>query len=174
MKDLITDAREFAAAAHARVGQHRKYTNQPYIVHPAEVAKILTDHGCSPCQIAAGWLHDTVEDTGVTITEIKDRFGAVIACLVYYCTDISEPSDGIRKIRKEIDRCHAASGPTEAHDIKLADMVSNLKSIVMYDPEFGRIYVAEKQLMFDAIKGRHSLRKLAEETLTWANTILGV
>ncbi|MCX7593768.1 MAG: HD domain-containing protein [Fischerella sp.] len=165
MKDLITEAREFAAAAHARVNQRRKYTDQPYIVHPAEVAKILSDHGCNKFQIAAGWLHDVVEDTGVDILEIRERFGSTVACLVYYCTDISKPIDGNRAVRKEIDRRHAAQGPTEAHDIKLADMISNLSSIAAHDPNFAKTYVKEKRALFESITGKASLRRITEDLI---------
>ena len=66
--NIVEKARVFATAAHAAVGQLRKYTFEPYIVHPAEVFAIVsTVDGATEEMMAAAWLHDTVEDTGVTI-----------------------------------------------------------------------------------------------------------
>ena len=56
----------FATAAHAAIGQKRKYSGDDYIVHPARVASIVTRHGGTDEMIAAAWLHDTVEDTDVS------------------------------------------------------------------------------------------------------------
>ena len=81
--DIVKKAQVFAIAAHAAVQQKRKYTNEPYIVHPAEVASIVAGvEGSTEDMVAAAWLHDVVEDTGVTITDINLNFGADIAALV--------------------------------------------------------------------------------------------
>ena len=74
MTELETRARLFATAAHAAVGQLRKYTHEPYIVHPAEVASIVKTVAHTEAMIAAAWLHDTVEDTGVSIELIRAEF----------------------------------------------------------------------------------------------------
>ena len=64
---IVEKARLFATSAHAAVGQKRKYTNEPYIVHPAEVAKLVEDVGGTQEMIAAAWLHDVIEDTQVPL-----------------------------------------------------------------------------------------------------------
>jgi (p)ppGpp synthase/HD superfamily hydrolase len=146
--DVVRKAQVYAMAAHAAVGQRRKYSGDPYIVHPAEVAKIVAGvPGATPDMVAAAWLHDVVEDTGCTYTDIHMAFGADIAALVGWLTDVSQPQDGNRAHRKAMDRAHTAEAPAEAQTIKLADLISNSRSIVAHDPAFARTYLAEKRLL---------------------------
>ena len=156
---LVRDAQVFAGAAHRAVKQLRKYTNEPYIVHPAEVASIVAQvPEATEEMIAAAWLHDVVEDTGVTNDEIHLYFGADVAKLVFWLTDASKPEDGNRATRKAIDREHIAKAPAEAQTIKLADLISNTKSIVAHDEKFAKIYLEEKRLLLDVMtKGNAAL-----------------
>ena len=85
---MIFDAIKLVAGAH--YGQFRKGTNLPYIVHPLNVMTILINSGCSNEVITAGILHDVIEDSEVSIDEIKDQFGAKVAALV---TGASENRD---------------------------------------------------------------------------------
>jgi guanosine-3',5'-bis(diphosphate) 3'-pyrophosphohydrolase len=150
--NVIEKAKVFATAAHAAVKQMRKYTGDPYIVHPAEVAAIVDNvPGRTDEMVAAAWLHDTVEDTGVTIEIIETEFGSRVAELVGWLTDISKPEDGTRATRKAIDRAHSASAPGEAQTIKLADLLSNTRSITEYDPSFAKVYIQEKMLLLEAM-----------------------
>jgi (p)ppGpp synthase/HD superfamily hydrolase len=146
--DLVHKAQVFAIAAHSAVGQKRKYTGEPYFVHPAEVARIVAEvPGSTAEMVAAAWLHDTVEDTGVTATDIHMNFGPEVAALVGWLTDVSKPEDGNRAHRKAMDRAHTAEAPAEAQTVKLADLISNSKSIMAHDPAFARTYLEEKRLM---------------------------
>jgi (p)ppGpp synthase/HD superfamily hydrolase len=146
--DVVRKAQVYAQAAHAAVGQRRKYTGEPYIVHPAEVAKIVAGvPGSTPDMVAAAWLHDVVEDTGCTYTDVHMAFGADIAALVGWLTDVSQPHDGNRVVRKAMDREHSARAPAEAQTIKLADLISNSRSIVKHDPAFARTYLEEKRML---------------------------
>lgn len=146
--DIVRKAQVYAMAAHAAVGQKRKYTGEPYIVHPAEVAKIVASvPGSTPEMVAAAWLHDVVEDTGCTFTDIHMAFGIDIAGLVSWLTDVSKPEDGNRAHRKAMDREHTAQAPAEVHTIKLADLISNSKSIMEHDPAFAKTYLEEKRLL---------------------------
>lgn len=146
--DVIEKARVFATAAHAAVKHVRKYTGDPYIVHPAEVARIVASvPGSTPDMIAAAYLHDVVEDTGVTIEVIRGEFGIDIATLVGWLTDVSKPEDGNRAVRKARDREHSAAAPAEAQTVKLADLISNSRSIVEHDPAFAVTYLEEKRLL---------------------------
>jgi (p)ppGpp synthase/HD superfamily hydrolase len=144
---IVERARVFATAAHAAVGQVRKYTFEPYIVHPAEVAKIVEDAGGTEAMVAAAWLHDTVEDTGVTIETIRAEFGAEVAELVGWLTDVSRPEHGNRTHRKALDRAHSAAAPAEAQTVKLADLIANTRSIMAHDVAFAKTYLEEKRLL---------------------------
>lgn len=157
--DVVLKAQVYAQAAHAAVGQKRKYTGEPYIVHPAEVARIVASvPGSTAEMVAAAWLHDVVEDTGCTLTDIHMAFGIDIAALVGWLTDVSRPQDGNRAVRKAWDREHSAAAPAEAQTIKLADLISNSRSIVEHDPAFAVTYLEEKrQLLAVMNKGDPSL-----------------
>jgi (p)ppGpp synthase/HD superfamily hydrolase len=165
--DIVRKAQVYAMAAHAAVGQKRKYTNEPYIVHPAEVAKIVAGvPGSTPDMVAAAWLHDVVEDTGCTYTDIHMAFGADIAALVGWLTDVSKPEDGNRAVRKAMDREHTAQAPAEAQTIKLADLISNSRSIMAHDPEFARTYLAEKRALLEVMtRGDAGLRERAMQQI---------
>ncbi len=84
---LICRAFEFAYQLHK--DQYRK-SGELYISHPIAVAELLHDLGGSPAMIAAGFLHDVVEDTEVTIEEIEERFGAEVRQLVEGVTKLSK------------------------------------------------------------------------------------
>ena len=149
--DLAERARVFATAAHAAVGQLRKYTNEPYIVHPAEVVQIVSTRPHDPEMLAAAWLHDTVEDTGVTIETIRAEFGSKVAELVGWLTDVSRPEHGNRAVRKALDRAHTAQAPAEAQTIKLADIISNTRSIGEHDEKFAKTYFEEKRMQLEVM-----------------------
>lgn len=144
-------AKEFAARAHH--GQARKYTGEPYIVHPAEVAELCASAGLPPEAVAAAWLHDVVEDCGVTHDEVLREFGEQVAELVFFLTDKSKKSDGNRAARKAIDREHIARAPRLAKSVKAADIASNCKTIVAHDPDFAVVWLKEKALLLEVIEG---------------------
>lgn len=151
-KAIIASAALFATKAHARIGQVRKYTGDPYIVHPAAVAELVTSVDHTPEMVAAAWLHDTVEDTDVTINDIEMTFGPKIALLVSELTDVSVKADGNRAVRKLKDRMHTATVSPEAKTVKLADLIDNSKSIIQYDLGFARTYIAEKSELLKVLK----------------------
>ena len=163
--DIIEKARVFATAAHASAAQLRKYTNEPYIVHPAEVAGIVDSiEGATAEMVAAAWLHDVVEDTGVTIEIIRAEFGEKVAELVGWLTDVSRPDHGNRAARKAIDRAHTAMASAEAQTIKLADLISNCTSIVEHDENFAKTYLEEKRLLLEVLtKGDSTLWQRASK-----------
>jgi (p)ppGpp synthase/HD superfamily hydrolase len=114
--------------------------------------------------VAAAWLHDVVEDTGCTFTDIHMAFGIDIATLVGWLTDVSKPEDGNRAHRKAMDRHHTAQAPAEAQTIKLADLISNSRSIMAHDPAFAVTYLAEKRLLLEVLtKGDRGLHARASE-----------
>lgn len=166
MNQLEKKARAFATEAHASIGQTRKYTGDPYIVHPAGVVALVRSVPHTEEMLCAAWLHDTVEDTPVELVDIKREFGNEIATLVYMLTDISKPTDGNRAIRKAIDREHTAMASPQAKTIKLGDLIDNTKTIVRHDPAFSRIYLAEKALLLEVLKeGDSSLWEMARKQI---------
>ena len=167
--DIVERARVFATAAHAAVAQLRKYTNEPYIVHPAEVARIVAvTEGTTHEMIAAAWLHDVVEDTGVTLETIRAEFGDEVATLVGWLTDVSRPDHGNRAARKAVDRAHSAAAPAEAQTIKYADLISNTRSIMAHDEKFAKTYLEEKRLLLEV------MNKGDAELLAEARKYIGV
>lgn len=158
MSTMIESALQFATSAHA--DQTRKYTGEPYVNHCIEVSDIVREHGGSEAQIAAALLHDTVEDTPVTIDQIYSEFGEEVALLVAWLTDVSKPEDGNRATRKALDREHTFKAPATAQFIKLADLISNTKSISEHDPGFARVYLREKQLLLEGLRASVKQTKL--------------
>lgn len=146
-------AMTFATIAHAE--QERKYTGNPYIEHPWEVAEMVRSvPNHTPAMLAAAWLHDTIEDCGVTAKQLHDLFGVEVTDLVVQLTDVTKLSDGNRAKRKEIERNRLAMISKKAKTVKLADLISNSTSIIQHDPEgFGRVYIPEKRALLPALEG---------------------
>lgn len=167
-------ARVFATAAHAAVGQKRKYTGEDYIVHPIEVAEIVSGvSGVTDEMIAAAYLHDCIEDTHITLKHICEEFGNEVMLIVDWLTDISKPADGNRATRKSIDRKRIAGAPAEVHTIKLADLISNTKSIVKHERQFSRVYLEEKKQLIDVLtRGDITLREMAIKLVVDSEIIL--
>lgn len=145
-------AQDFATYHHAMSRQVRKYTGEPYIVHPAAVVEIVRGTPYTEDMVAAAWMHDTVEDTRATLAEITEAFGPRVASLVEMLTDVSRPEDGNRAARKAIDRIHLSHASPDAKTIKLADLIDNTRSIVAHDPAFARIYLAEKAALLEVLR----------------------
>ncbi len=151
MTNIVERARVFATAAHAAVGQTRKYTGEPYVVHPIEVSELVASVGGTEAMVAAALLHDVLEDTEVTVDVLEELFGSEVADLVLWLTDISKPEDGNRSTRKALDRQHSAAAPAAAQTIKVADLISNTRTIVEFDPGFARTYLEEKRLLLEVL-----------------------
>jgi len=144
------NASNFARDAHR--GQVRKYTGEPYINHCAAVAELVRSVPHTLEMLDAAWLHDTVEDCGVQVSEILCNFGPVVAGMVEALTDASKPGDGNRATRKAIDREHTAAASPDAKTIKLADLIDNSRSILKRDSKFAKVYLEEKRLLLEVLK----------------------
>lgn len=97
---LAERARRYATKAHAAIDQRRKYTDDPYIVHPQAVMELVRSVPHTEEMLAAAWLHDTVEDTPTTLGDIDSHFGPKVAELVRMLTNVSHAEDGNRFERK--------------------------------------------------------------------------
>jgi (p)ppGpp synthase/HD superfamily hydrolase len=129
---LVTEAAELAARRH--VSQQRKGRgNEPYINHLAEVANLLaaaTD-GADAELVAAGWLHDLIEDTETTREELAGKFGERVASLVTEVTDDMNLPKARRRQKQIEDAPHKSPG---AKLIKIADKISNIRARIMAQP----------------------------------------
>jgi len=121
---LIFRAIEFATKAHA--GQYRKTTRIPYIVHPLGVAKILINANCKEEIVAAGVLHDTIEDTSVTLSQIKEQFGGEVAKLVDGATEPDR--DASWENRKQHTINFLKDAPIDIVLVACADKLDNVNS----------------------------------------------
>lgn len=161
LTDLIKRADAYAAEKHK--GQLRKYTGVPYIEHPREVAmlvSVVTDG--NPVLVASALLHDVCEDCGVGLSEIAEEFGEYVALNVQGMTDISKPTDGNRAVRKAIDRLHIQGQSPNVKTIKIADMISNTRTIAQFDPGFAKIYMREKRALLEVLgEGNEALLREA-------------
>jgi (p)ppGpp synthase/HD superfamily hydrolase len=123
--DLIEKALQVAAMAHDH--QYRKKTNIPYITHPIAVGMILMKAGYDDELIAAGILHDTVEDTPLTLKNIEETFGPKIARIVEGC---SEPDKTLGwEVRKKHTIEYLKTAPLEIRVVACADKLHNIRSI---------------------------------------------
>lgn len=159
----ILAAARFAAEKHA--GQKRKGSAaEPYINHLIEVAE-LTAAGNDPLDVnllMAAFLHDTVEDTGVTPAELEEKFGADVAGLVLEVTDDKSLPKQVRKAL-QVQNAHKKS--PRAQTLKLADKISNLRAILSSPP---KDWSAERKREYfdwarDVIAGLQSPNRVLKE-----------
>lgn len=164
MSPLEARAKQFAETAHA--GQVRRYTDEPYITHPADVVALVRSVPHTEAMLAASWAHDTVEDTDATHDDVARELGAEVAILVEELTNVSRPQDGNRRQRKALDRAHAAKASPAAKTIRLADLIVNVRTIVERDPTFAKVYLPEKALLLEELReGDPTLWAIASDLL---------
>jgi hypothetical protein len=166
MSELINKARNFAIEQHTRINHLRKYTKQPYHNHLKAVADIVSDVTNDEVLIAAAWLHDVVEDTEVTHSEIEDTFGKEVAQVVYELTDKSTLEDGNRAIRKKKDRDNLRVASQSAKLVKLADLMDNTDDICRNSAKFAEVYLPEVVALLNVIKdGNEKLAGILEKKI---------
>lgn len=126
LMDIIEKALQVASQAHE--GQYRKNTTIPYITHPVSVGMILMKAGYGEEIVAAGILHDTVEDTALTLEKIQQLFGWKIAQIVQGC---SEPNKSLSwEERKEHTIQFLKTASLDIRAVACADKLHNIKSII--------------------------------------------
>lgn len=158
---MAYDAMVFARHAHR--DQVRKYTGNPYADHLAEVAGIVATVTDDPVVISVAWLHDCVEDCGVTLKEIDEKFGGSVRAGVFWLSDMEI---GNRATRKALSRERLGDAVGWIQTIKCADLISNTSSIVKHDPAFAKVYLEEKRLLLNVLlKADPRLRTMAESML---------
>jgi (p)ppGpp synthase/HD superfamily hydrolase len=150
---LALKAMQFAREAHS--GQVRKYTGNPYFDHVCEVAGIVStvsghaDDIVSDEMIAIAFLHDVIEDCGVTYHRLFQEFGFTIAISVLNLSDMEE---GNRKERKAMSLHRLSKSVPWVQTIKCADLISNISSIAIHDPKFAKLYISEAKDLLGAME----------------------
>ena len=143
MGELLDKAIVFATSAHS--GQVRKMANTPYILHPLEVATIIATLGGNEELMAAGLLHDTVEDCNVDPLEIRKLFGSRVHALVASETEdkLSDrpPEETWMERKQESLIMLKHSNDIDVKKLWLGDKLSNIRS-------FYRAYVKEGDAMW--------------------------
>ena len=138
--DLICRAFQFGYQLHQ--GQ-RRASGEPYIAHPLAVATLLRDLGGSSAMIAAGFLHDVVEDTDVTLEELEEQFGAEVRQLVEGVTKLSKfnfSSKTERQAENFRRMFLAMAQDIRVIVVKLADRLHNMRTLEhLPDPKRRRI-----------------------------------
>jgi len=173
---LISEAADFAARRHT--GQQRKGRgNEPYVNHLAEVANLLsTASDATDAElVAAGWLHDTIEDTATTREELAQKFGERVATLVVEVTDDMTLPKQERRHKQVVD---APLKSPEAKLIKIADKISNIRARIVPQPNQAERddlidYVAWAEKVVAGCRGVNAvLDRMFDETAKLARSAL--
>ncbi|MFC1706611.1 HD domain-containing protein [Planctomycetota bacterium] len=143
-------------------GQRRKGVDQPYVLHPVRVARLATEAARRLGQSAgtvqvievASILHDTVEDTSTSISEIARRFGDSVASLVSELTQDKRLAKAERR-RLMIEHCGSMSLP--ARIVKLCDRLDNMQSLDSLGHGFIERYCDESEAMLERMRGTDSV-----------------
>ena len=144
---LLQRAFDFALAAHGN--QVRKGRPVPFIAHLMAVCALVLEHGGDETAAAAALLHDTLEDTSTTITDLEMAFGTEITGIVVACSDSLQPCPPLWKDRKQryIGCIPAMSGP--ALLVTAADKLHNARDVVRSQREIGdatfRVFEGKKE-----------------------------
>src|SRR5580704_5112816 len=160
---IVKKAYDYSLKNHE--GQTRA-SGEPYLVHPLEVALVLAEMKMDPVAISAGLLHDSVEDTSVTIVDIRKEFGEQVAHIVEGVTKISKIDFATREeaqaenLRKMM---LAMVDDIRVVLIKLADRLHNMRTLEHLDPERQRKIAEETLEIYAPIAHRLGMGKIRGE-----------
>src|SRR6266404_2935152 len=161
--ELVRKAYEFSQKHHA--GQSRA-SGEPYLVHPLEVALVLAEMKMDPVSVVAGLLHDSVEDTSVTVVDIRKEFGEQVAHIVEGVTKISQidfhsreeqQAENLRKMML------AMVDDIRVVLIKLADRLHNMRTLEHLPPDRQQKIARETLDIFGPIAHRLGMGKIRGE-----------
>jgi guanosine-3',5'-bis(diphosphate) 3'-pyrophosphohydrolase len=173
-EQLILQVHRFAAAAHQQ--QRRKYSDEPYIVHPERVMKTCEVYLNETAVLCGALLHDVLEDTAVTYDDLRaflkslmeEQMALQTLQIVDELTDKFTKSTFPqlnRKLRREKEAHRLAQVSAEAQTIKYADIIDNT-DVAYHEPDFAKVYLTEARAMLQLMdKGNADLRAIAIETV---------
>jgi GTP diphosphokinase / guanosine-3',5'-bis(diphosphate) 3'-diphosphatase len=161
--ELVKKAYDYSMKHHA--GQSRA-SGEPYLVHPLEVALVLTEMKMDSVAVAAGLLHDSVEDTSVTMTDIRQEFGEQVAHIVEGVTKISK-IDFATKEEQQAENLRkmmlAMVDDIRVILIKLADRLHNMRTLEHLEPERQQKIAKETLEIYAPIAHRLGMGKIRGE-----------
>ena len=162
--ETLTKAYNFALKAHEK---QKRDEGSPYIIHPVAVANILTELKLDSATIATGLLHDTIEDTHATYTNIKEQFGIEVADLVDGVTKISEfENQAISNSKAENFRklILATSKDIRVLLVKLADRLHNMRTINFVVDQEKQIRKAKETMeIYAPLADRMGMNRIRDE-----------
>src|ERR1700687_5583841 len=160
---IIKNAYDFSLKHHE--GQTRA-SGEPYLVHPLEVALVLAEMKMDPVAVAAGLLHDSVEDTSVTIVDIRKDFGEQVAHIVEGVTKISK-IDCVSREEQQAENLRkmmlAMVDDIRVVLIKLADRLHNMRTLEHLPPERQQKIAKETLEIYAPIAHRLGMGKIRGE-----------
>lgn len=155
----VSRAQEYARNAHAHIiATTVTGVSRPHILHIQEVADLVWASGGSDDEVIAAWLHDSVEDTSVTLENIEHEFGKDVASIVEGLTDHDHFKGMLLPERKRLQAERLRGESDSVKRIKIADQTSNVKFLAT-DPisdmttEECRNYIAGAKLLADECRG---------------------
>ena len=163
--DLTIVKKAYDYSLHVHEGQTRA-SGEPYLIHPLEVALVLAEMKMDPVAIAAGLLHDSVEDTSVTIVDIRKDFGEQVAHIVEGVTKISkidfatreeQQAENLRKMML------AMVDDIRVVLIKLADRLHNMRTLEHLPPDRQHKIAQETLEIYAPIAHRLGMGKIRGE-----------
>jgi guanosine-3',5'-bis(diphosphate) 3'-pyrophosphohydrolase len=163
--DLELVKKAYDYSLHVHTGQTRA-SGEPYLVHPLEVALVLAEMKMDPVAVAAGLLHDSVEDTSVTIVDIRKEFGEQVAHIVEGVTKISQ-IDFATKEEQQAENLRkmmlAMVDDIRVILIKLADRLHNMRTLEHLEPERQQKIAKETLEIYGPIAHRLGMGKIRGE-----------
>lgn len=151
----VSRAQEYARNAHAHIiATTVSGVTRPHILHIQEVADMVWASGGTDNEVIAAWLHDSVEDTNVTLEDIEKEFGKEVAEIVSGLTDHDHYKEMLLPERKQLQAQRLRNESNSVRRIKIADQTSNVKFLAT-DPisdmtlEECRNYIAGAKLLAD-------------------------
>ena len=156
------------AVANRQHADQKRSSGEPFIIHPVAVAKIVLEYGMDYQSVAAAMLHDTVEDTDLTLEDVKAEFGDEIAALVDGLTKLGKvPLDIKDKEEQQAENIRkmllAMSEDIRVIIIKLADRLHNIRTLNFVAPQKRRDKALETLEIYAPIAHRLGIRAIKEE-----------
>jgi GTP diphosphokinase / guanosine-3',5'-bis(diphosphate) 3'-diphosphatase len=160
--ELISKAYNFVSNAHR---DHLRHSGEPYLAHLTSTAKILAELGTGSATIAAGLLHDAMDDAGVKIEELEKEFGQEVTFLVNGVTKLGHLKyKGADRHNESLRKLFVAmSEDIRVLIIKLADRLHNMRTLDHVPKEKQKRIATETLEIYTPIAYRLGIRKLSRE-----------